>query len=292
MSYQLPPLIWLRAFEAAARRTSFTAAAEELQLTQAAISYQVRSLEKHLGFPLFERLPRSLRLTDMGKAYLPAVRKAFDELSATTVGLFGPKRDKSVTVRATISFAVLWLGPRLKNFRQKYPEVNIRLCTSIWAEGSSEDEMDLEIRFGDGHWSGFNVELLCHDKIIPVCSPLLEEKLEPGSDNLLHIMGSEDVWKRWFESHGPEEYDFVKGVRVDNSLTALEMAATGSGFTAVQKCFAEPYLENGRLIRPSKHELPALQSHYLLMPESQSRPKPEVIWFRDWLWAEAKAYFK
>lgn len=140
MTYHLPHLNWIRAFEASARRLSFTAAANELNRTQTSVSHQVRSLEAHIGFQLFERLPHGLRLTDMGLAYLPAVRKAFEDLSTATSGLFGPVSERPVIVRAPISWAVLWLAPRLSNFAAQYPEIDVRLYSAIWADSLSSDE--------------------------------------------------------------------------------------------------------------------------------------------------------
>ncbi len=117
MEYQLPPLNGLIAFEAAARTGNFARAAQELNLTQSTVSHRVRMLERHLGYPLFERLPRGLRLTESGKAYLPSIRKAFEQIFSSTAGIFGRKDQGSLTVRAPISYSVLWLGPIIRHFR-------------------------------------------------------------------------------------------------------------------------------------------------------------------------------
>ena len=178
MSYQLPPLNWLRAFEAAARYNNFTAAAKELSLTSAAVSHQVRSLEQHLDLQLFERLPRSLRLTDKGRAYLPSVRKAFEDLSASTIGLFGSKNKQSIRVRCTAALSVLWLAPRLKHFQDLYPEIDIRLYTAIWTEALSNDDIDIDIRFGDGNWAGFNALKILHDPSIIVATPEVADRVQ------------------------------------------------------------------------------------------------------------------
>ncbi|MFO1193838.1 MAG: LysR family transcriptional regulator [Rhodoferax sp.] len=170
-SYTLPHLPWLRAFEAAARHRNFSAAAQELHLSPAAISLQIRSLEEHLGYALFERLPRGVRLTDMGGAYLPAVRKAFDTLSMSTAGLFGHAGRRALTVRCTAAFAVLWLAPRLPAFLQAHPAIDVRLFTAIWADGLGDGQADVDIRFGDGRWSGFEVQRLHSEPSVPVCSP-------------------------------------------------------------------------------------------------------------------------
>ena len=294
--YRLPPLTWLRAFEAAARSGSFTAAARELNLTQAAVSHQVRSLEKHLGFPLFERLARSLRLSDMGKAYLPSVRKAFDELSASTAGLFGPVGERAVTVRAPISFAVLWLAPRLGGFLQAFPDIDVRLFSALWADALPAEEADIDIRLGGGRWPGLQAELIMNEGALPVCSEAfaaanapLKTPADLAGKPLIQIMGFEDLWMRFFRSAGLESGEAEHGIKVDTSLAALELAAAGSGCALVQRSFARHFAESGRLTVPVERELPLEESHYLVGPEGGGQPKPEALLFRDWLLEEARA---
>lgn len=294
MCYNLPPLNWVRAFEAAARAGSFTAAAEELSLTSAAVSHQVRSLEQHLGFQLFERLPRSLRLTDMGQAYLPSVRRAFDELSTTTYGLFGVKGGQSITIRSNTAFATLWLVPRLSMFSKLHPEIDIRLLTSLWVDSLASEESDLDISFGDGRWPGFIVELLKNEDSIAVCSPEVSERIAQMDDlselqqlRFIHTIGREGRWEE-FLAKMDLQLNIDLGIKVDTSLNALEMAASGMGLALVQESYASAYFADGRLVKPFEHGLPNDESHYLLLPEGQKRPKPEVLMFRDWLLAEAK----
>ncbi|MGO1120464.1 LysR family transcriptional regulator [Rhodovibrionaceae bacterium A322] len=293
MSYQLPPLNWLRAFEAAARHGSFTAAAGELNLTQAAVSHQVRSLEQNLGFALFERLPRSLKLTHMGQAYLPSVRRAFDDLSASTVGLFGLMGKSTLVVRAPISFATACLAPRLHRFTEAYPNIEILFCSAIWADLMSADRADIDIRSGSGIWQGYNAILLDQETSIPVCAPQLAERLGGkgnlaafSPDHMIHIMGCDDLWARGLKAAGADEADATKGVKVDTSLAAMEMAAAGLGAAFVLRSFAQAYLESGRLIRPVDLELTWQESHYLLLPDQENRHRPEVLLFKDWLLSE------
>ncbi len=293
--HALPHLPWLRAFEAAARRQSFSGAAQDLHLSVAAVSLQIRSLEQHLGFALFERLARGVQLTDMGRAYLPSVRKAFDELAAATAGLFGGKAEQSVTVRATAAFAVLWLAPRLHVFMQAYPGIRMRLYTSIWADGLNADAVDVDIRFGDGRWEGFDVTLLRHEPSIAVCSPAWKQRANRkqalallAQRHLIHIMGCEDLWTRWFLAAGDVAAPLPQGVQVDTSLSALELAAAGAGFAIVLQSFAQPYLASGRLIAPFHRSLEISDAHYLLNPSSRARPRPEVLLFRNWLLAQAR----
>lgn len=292
-AYTLPPLPWLRAFEAAARHHNFSAAAQELHLSPAAVSLQIRSLEDHLGVALFERLPRGVRLTDMGGAYLPAVRRAFDALSMSTAGLFGRPGRATLTVRCTAAFAVLWLAPRLQGFLQAHPGIDVRLFTAIWADGLGAGQADVDIRFGDGRWSGFEVQALHREPSVPVCSPawLARAGTPQGLRTLacahpIHILGCEDLWARWLLAAG-DTATAAPGVQVDTSLTALELAAGGAGFAIVLRSFAQGYLQAGRLVAPLEGELQIEEAHYLLLPEGRQRPRPEVLLFCDWLRAEA-----
>lgn len=290
MTYQLPPLPWLRAFEAAARHGSFTAAAAEINLTQAAVSHQVRSLERHLGFALFERLPRNLRLTDMGSAYLPSIRKAFDELSASTAGLFGSLGEQSLTIRAPVSYAVLWLAPRIKTFTQTYPDIDIRLCSAIWADALADETTDIEIRFGDGLWPGFQIELIRNEGAIPLCAPQFGAEddfrsylADRQSGPLLHVTGHENLWRRLMREIGLREPEIGGGIMADTSLAALELAASGIGPVVMLRSFGQSALTTNRLIQPLDVELPLDQAHYLLLPDTGTRLKPEVVLFREWL---------
>jgi LysR family glycine cleavage system transcriptional activator len=291
--YQLPPLAWLRAFEAAARHESFTLAAGELSLTQAAVSHQVRSLEKHLGVTLFERLPRSLRLTEKGAAYLPPLRNSFDELAAATAGLFGPVGKRTLTIRVPISFMVLWLAPRLSSFTKQWPDISLRISTVVWAPAVSDDQADIDIRFGDGNWPGFQSTILIRQPAIPVCVP----DMAKGEDDvsrlksllaapLIHVTGYENLWQRLVKPLGLTLSPGT-GVNIDTTVSALEMAVAGIGPAIIQQGLAEPYLRDGRLVRPVDMAIPIEESHYIVLPEGQKRLKAEAILFRDWLFKEA-----
>ncbi len=174
-------MVWLRAFEAAVRLGSFTAAAGELGLTQAVVSYQIRSLEGTLGFALFIRRAHTLELTEMGRAYIPAVRKAIEDLAFSTQGLFGPSARRPVSLRVPVSTAVLWLAPRLATFRAAHPKISLRLVLAIWADAIAEEAVDIDIRLGEGDWSGQRAELLSE-----------ETAADLHRHDLVHILGFQD----------------------------------------------------------------------------------------------------
>ncbi len=291
----LPPLVWLRAFEAAARHSSFTAAAAELNLTQAAVSHQVRSLEKRLGVVLFERGPRNLRLTEIGSAYLPPLRRSFDDLAAATAGLFGPAGRKTLTVRAPISYVCLWLAPRLGRFTQRHPSISLRISSSVWAHAPSNEASDVDIRFGDGIWPGFQAERIGNHRAIPVCRPdavcggTAKERLHHLAGRpLVHVTGYEDLWQRLFAEVGIAVAGY-SGLNIDTSVGALELAAAGVGPAIVQSCFAESYIRSGRLVQAVDVSLPLPHAHYLVTADGVRRQQPEVMLFRNWLMSEVEA---
>ncbi len=286
----LPTLTWLRAFEAAARTSSFTAAAAELSLTSGAISYQIRALEAYLGFALFERLPRGVRLTSMGVAYLPPVRKAFEELADSTVGLFGGTQRGQITVHAPVSLASLWLAPKLLAFTAAYPAIDVRLSSVIWDNPVPDDATDLEIRYGTGQWRGYRAERLLNQRIVAVCSPTLlaqaRSKGEEGtlvSRQLIHIMGHENHWLKVRQALQLRDQPARPGPTVDTTLAALELAASGAGCALAHRIHLSGYLSTGRLVEALDEEFVDENSYFVVAPERAQRTRREVQLFRDWL---------
>lgn len=293
MQRRLPPLNWLRAFEAAARHLSFTHAAEELGLTQAAISKQVKSLELHLKELLFERKPRSLVLTQAGNAYLPKVREAFDRLSAGTIEVFGRRSGELLTIRISVGFSNFWLAPRLHRFYEQHPDIPLRVVSSVWSE-NWEDHVDFEVKYGTGKWSGYHVDLLCNERLFPVCSPELlkgENSLQDPQDlskhSLLHVIGYEEGWSNWLTAAGYGKLDVDRGQQYDTSIIAFEVAASGFGVAMGRKSMAQQMLQSGRLVAPFDFEFDSNEAFYLL--ETQDRaPHPHSEAFRNWILNEAE----
>jgi LysR family transcriptional regulator, glycine cleavage system transcriptional activator len=290
----LPTLTWLRAFEAAARTTSFTAAAAELNLTAGAISYQIRALEAHLGFALFERLPRGVKLTPMGVAYLPPVRKAFEELADTTVGLFGGSERLQITVHAPVSLAALWLASKLPAFSVANPSIDVRLASVIWDNAVPDDATDLEIRYGSGHWHGYRSERLLNQNILPVCSPTLLRAFQADGNpatrlprHLIHIMGYENHWLKVRQVLGLADNPANTGATVDTTIAALELAAAGAGVALANRLFLDAYFATGRLVTALPQEFADENSYFVITPERPQRIRREVQLFRDWLVAVA-----
>jgi LysR family glycine cleavage system transcriptional activator len=292
----LPNLAWLRSFEAAARTSSFAAAAAELRLTAGAISYQIRALEAHLGFSLFERLARGVKLTPMGVAYLPPVRKAFEELADSTVGLFGGSGRVQITVHAPVSLAALWLAPQLPAFGAAHPAIDIRLASVIWDNAAPDESTDLEIRYGMGHWHGYRSEHLMNQHIAAVCSPKLKQAAlaqgELGTllpQHLIHIMGYENHWLKVRQGLGLANLGAHLGPTVDTTLAALELAASGAGCVLAHRLFLGPYLATGRLVAAIDRRFADDNSYFVVTPERPQRPRREVQVVRDWLISVAQS---
>jgi LysR family glycine cleavage system transcriptional activator len=292
----LPSLTWLRAFEAAARTSSFTAAAAELNLTSGAISYQIRGLEAHLGFALFERLPRGVKLTPMGVAYLPPVRKAFEELADSTVGLFGGAERVQITVHAPVSLAALWLAPKLPAFSRANPSIDVRLSSVIWDNAVLDEATDLEIRYGSGLWHGYHSERLLNQHIRAVCSASLLQAAGPNaaaSDllprHLIHIIGYENHWLKVRQVLNLAGAPSGAGPTVDTTVAALELAAAGAGVALAHSIFLGAYFATGRLVNALSEEFTDDNSYFVITPERPQRVRREVQLLRDWLIAAAAA---
>jgi LysR family glycine cleavage system transcriptional activator len=292
MTQRLPPLPWLRAFEAAARHLSFTHAAQELHVTQAAISKQVKLLEHYLRESLFERKARSLLLTRVGAAYLPKVQDAFDRLSAGTQEVFGNRRSEMLTVRAPIGFAVNWIATRLPAFLDAFPEVPVRIVSSVWSEDMDAEHYDLDIRYGLDNWPGFHADRLSWELLQPMCLPEVAARLSVPDDlaneRLLHVLGYLEGWATWLTAAGAKSVNAGSGAHFDTSLMAFEVAASGGGVALGRTSMSIKELATGRLVHPFDLAIPIAESFYLISPE-RGTMHPDAAIFRDWLLSEAQA---
>ncbi len=293
MHMDLPPLTWLRAFEAAARTLSFTSAAVELHVTQAAISKHVRSLELHVRQPLFTRHPRSLTLTRSGEAYLPKVQDALERLAVGTREVFGDRGDKALTVRCAVSFAVNWLAPHLADFLDRYPDRPIRILSSVWSDPFDKSAFDLDIQYGTGDWPSFVSHRLTWETITPLCAPGLIAGAFLGSPDdlrrhrLLHVLGYQEGWGVWLNAAGARLVDPGQGLHLDTSLTAFALAAQGAGVALGRQSLARRERQAGRLAAPFKLEVPINEAFHLLRPEGRPVDRDAAL-FVDWITALAE----
>ncbi|MEM7224786.1 MAG: transcriptional regulator GcvA [Pseudomonadota bacterium] len=292
MKRTIPPPNWLRTFEAAARHLSFTEAATELAITPSAVSQQIRLLEQMLGVPLFHRLPKGLSLTPDGNAYLPAVADGFRLMAERTQEVFGTGRSRLVTVRVNAAFAYVWLAPRLKRFHAAHPEVELRLHLAVWLTEVEWDGLSLDIRYGNGHWPGHQLERLMREQLYPVCAPGTEGLATPSDLTghlLLHTLGDEPGWSHWMAAAGVGELKPIGGPQFDSSALALEAAAAGAGVALAKDTLAAEYLRAGRLIRPFEPTIESDDGLFLVTPEGRV-DSPETAAFRAWLKQEMAAY--
>jgi len=283
------PLNALRAFEASARHLSFTLAAIELNVTQSAVSAQVKNLEARLGTPLFRRLPRGLALTDEAQALLPMLTEAFGRMSAV-LGQFERGRVREpLTVAAVGTFAVGWLMPRLESFMRHHPFVDLRLMTNNNRVNLAGEGLDYAIRFGDGSWHGTEADALMDAPLAPVCAPPLARRLrEPGDllrETLLRSYRA-DEWPRWFEAVGVAT-PLLRGPVFDSSLTMASAAMQGFGVALLPPTMFASDLQQGRLVQPFSTEVS--RGRYWLTRLRSRRPTAVMREFRRWLLNEATA---
>jgi LysR family glycine cleavage system transcriptional activator len=293
MAYRnLPSLNALRAFEAAGRHGSFSRAAEELNVTHAAISHQMRGLEEELGQPLFHRTGRAVELTDAGRTLLPVLSLALDQLAdgwAQTKG----EQGGTLTVSVEPSFAARWLVLRLGRFHKKHSDIQLRLDPSPDVTDFEREDVDVGVRYGKGAWSDVIAERLLETTVYPVCAPSLldgEKPIRAPEDLRFQTLLHEETtahWKNWLEAAGvvPGRWASRGPLFVEASL-ALQAAAAGQGVALANDALAMSDFEEGRLVRLFELEVPDDDAYWLVYPARSAR-KPKVQAFRAWIRDEA-----
>jgi LysR family transcriptional regulator, glycine cleavage system transcriptional activator len=288
----LPSLNGLRAFEAAARHMSFTRAAAELNVTQTAISHQIRRLEEQLGIALFIRRNRALALTQEAQDYLPQVRSAFEDLRRATDRLRRAGSGGVLTVSTTASLATKWLVTRVAAFQDANPDIEIRITTSAHLVDFQREAVDMGVRYGRGTWPGLRADWLLAEDIFPVCSPALAATLRRPEDlaqhALLHTTNSREDWQLWLTAAGlPVSIAERRGLIFDQSFMAIQAAMDGLGVALGQRHLVEADIAGGRLIAPFDMTLPSDAGYYVVAPEAAA-DTPKIARFRDWLLASIK----
>lgn len=294
----IPPLNALRAFEVTARHMSMALAADELRVTPAAISHQIRLLEDHLGLPVFERVGRGLELTDAGRAGLEHLRAAFGQIGAAMDAIDALGETGVLNVSVPPSFASKWLTPRLDGFSRRHPEIDVHVEASVALTDFGKDRIDLAIRYGLGRYTDLVAEKLLSESVIPVCSPELQRRYLPfrnlaglASVPLLHDEGPErdpscPSWEDWLRQAGISHPDPTRGPRFNQSSLVIEAAVLGRGVALVKSVLAERELRSGALVRLAMRDQPIDYGYYIVAPRGKLN-LPKVSHFRDWLRAEA-----
>jgi LysR family glycine cleavage system transcriptional activator len=290
---RLPSLNGLKAFEAAARHESFTKAAEELCVTQGAVSHQVKALEAEVGVTLFKRERQRLIITEAGRRYLEVVREAFDRIAAGTERLQQRERAGVLTISTSPNFAGKWLVHRLGRFAEVHPNIELRVSAKPHHVDFAREDIDLAVRHSEGPTRGLESTRLCTEEQFPVCSPTLltgRRSLKVPADlarhRLLHVDDHRD-WTKWLDELGIKGVDPTKGP-VMNATMAIDAAIEGQGVALARTALAAWDLIGRRLVRPFELRLPASFAYWIVCPKAIAQ-LPKIVAVREWLLAEAAA---
>lgn len=300
--YDLPPLNGLRAFEAAARNLSFAKAAEELHVTPAAVSYQIRALETKLGLKLFRRLNRAVVLTDAGAKMFPGVRSSFEGLHRAVARIeTSPRSDRVVTATISPHMAAKWLVPRLTGFIERHPDIDLRIAASNTIVDLATDRADVAIRYNLGNNAGLVAEKLMDEAVTPMCTPELLNGLHPihtpgdlrhhtliHDDTLSRHWPDAPAWAKWLILAGQPLRDEDAGLHFDHSDHCMDAALMGSGIILGRRAMASRDIEQGRLLAPFELDLP-FEGGIYSVTTAEKAANPDVAAFRDWLRIEASA---
>jgi LysR family glycine cleavage system transcriptional activator len=290
----LPPLKALRAFEAAGRHLSLSKAADELFVSPGAISQQIKLLEQYLSTRLFERQHRKVTLTAAGEKLLPGVSTAFDQIMVSVAGVKQLEQNRPLTVSVAPSFASRWLVPRLRDFNQKHPDIDVRIDTSTALADLAHSDIDAGIRFGSGHYPGLNIDFLICQEVFPVCSPALLDARHPlitpsdlGHYQLLHYEfpfedSSWPDWQMWLAAAGMDDLDFSRGLRFLEVNLLIDAAIQGQGVALAGSISVNDAIDAGHLIKPFDLTIPQDFAYYFVTHPTKA-PEPKVQAFREWI---------
>jgi LysR family transcriptional regulator, glycine cleavage system transcriptional activator len=295
MRRPLPPLNALRAFEATARHLSFSRAAEELHVTPAALSHQIRGLEDLLGLKLFHRRARAIELTEPARLIYPGIRTGFETIREAVDRLDRGQQDRILVVSATPGLTAKWLVPRLYRFLNRHPEIEPRITASVAYANFTADGVDVGIRLSSGVHPDLYVEKLSDEWLLPLCSPRLIDGVEPlrtpqdlGRFPLIQVdlPGVVPTWADWLGMAGVEGIDTTRGLRLNVADHALDAASEGMGVVLAYKVVAARDIALGRLVSPFGPQMPVPgRAYYFVCAKGQEKRAP-VKAFRDWVFAE------
>lgn len=287
MFKRLPPLNSLKSFESSARHLSFTKAAEELFVTQAAVSHQIKLLEDFLGVTLFKRKNRSLELTDFGQAYFSDVSKILNKLADATTKLMAQKNEQYLSISVPQTFGMQWLVPKLSEFNQLHPDIEVRLKGVDQDEISLSNEIDIAIYYGKGNWEGVQVEKLAEEKLLILASPKLLEKqpviqaTDLYQHSLIHIH-TRDNWRNMANLLQLDKLDIQHGPVFSHTFMALQAAVHGQGIVLANKILAQHEVDNGNLQVVLSVSLPDPKSFYVVNPFNRTNTE-QINAFRQWI---------
>ena len=299
MPRRIYPLNALRAFEASARQLSFVKASEELSVTPAAVSHQVKKLEEFLGLPLFRRRSRGLLLTESGQILMAELRDVFLRLDKAMEGVMESDSPRTLTLTVAPTFAVMWLIPRLQKFYVRHPDIDVRISTGLGLVDFQRDDFDAAIRLGSGKWFGLESIKLFDETVTPMCSPRLLEgpdALKSPDDLRNHVLlhnhsmdhdPDAPTWQSWLEAAGASGVDALRGTHFSLPDHGLQAAIDGSGVVLGWRSLSASDVAAGRVVAPFDLNLLLGSSFYLCYPEAHSL-RPNIAALRDWLMQEVR----
>lgn len=291
MLRRLPPLNALKAFEAAARSESFTRAAEELHVTQGAVSHQVKALEAVLGVRLFDRERQRLLITEAGREYLAVVRDALDRIAVGTELLVQRRKAGVLTVSTSPDFAAKWLVHRLGRFAESHAGIDLRVSATAHHVDFAREDVDVAVRHGDGEWPGLEVVRLCSERLFPVCSPKLvagRNRIAAPADVLkfpLLRLDDGKTWRKWFEAAGIADAE-ARGPILSSASMLIDAAVDGHGIALARTALAAWDMIHRRLVRPVDISLRMAKTYWIVCPKATAGIQ-KIVTFRKWLLTEA-----
>ncbi len=299
MSRRIYPLNALRAFEASARHLSFVKASDELSVTPAAVSHQVKKLEAYLGLPLFRRRVRGLLLTESGQLLSTELREVFLHLDKAMERVVESDSRGTLTLSVAPTFAVMWLIPRLQKFYKLHPDIDVRISTGLGLVDFQRDDFDAAIRFGSGRWFGLETIKLFDESVTPMCSPRLLEGpdgLKSPDDLRKHVLlhnhsldydPESPTWEKWLEAAGATGVDASRGTHFSLPDHGLQAAIDGAGIVLGWRSLSAKDVAAGRVVEPFDLTMSLGSSFYLVYPEANSL-RPNIAALRDWLMQEVR----
>src|SRR6516225_3664105 len=293
MRPRLPPLNSLKAFEAAARHESFTRAAEELCVTQGAVSQQVKALAAGLGINLFNRERQRLIITEAGRDYLTVVRDALDRIAIGAERLLQRQNAGVLTVSTSPDFAAKWLVHRLGHFAEAHPSIDLRVSAVMHHVDFAREDVDMAVRHGDGNWPGLDAVQLSSEQLFAICSPKLLSGRRLGKPldilkfPLIHLDSRAD-WTKWLRMAGMSDDNARHGPVLNRASMVIDAAINGQGVALARTTLAAWDLINGRLVRPFPDSMPVAKTYWIVCPKATAA-FPKIGTFREWLLAEASS---
>jgi LysR family glycine cleavage system transcriptional activator len=290
-----PPLNAIRSFEAAGRLLSVTAAAQELCVTPAAVSRQIKLLEEHLQLPLFVRGHRAVVLTPAGSQYHAEVKKHLDGMRRSTARIMETRGRRTLRIQVHATIATRWLIPRLSSFHSAYPDIGVSLTTSLQASGFNETEYDCAILLGDGQWKGLRTYRLIPNELAPVCKPEilacrphLRSPKGLARETLLHSLSRPEDWAHWLNAMHVQNVDPYQGLRYDSSVLSYQAAIEGHGIAIAQKVLVDGDIAAGRLTYPydDSFDMGSYTYYFVLPVDIPASPELEI--FRNWVTTQSE----